>query len=236
MFGRGGPLSAYSASAKLAIAMVVVSVLSALVPLLATWLILTPALAVTRFALWQPLSYAFIATNPLQVIFGAFIIWSMGSALESSWGTRRMLAFALGTTFAAGVLTALLALVWGTLWANSFAGAYVLSTVLWVGYGWSFGRSQMNFFGMPVTGNTFALIGVGFVALNAAFARSIVPLLPEVLGILITYGYVKLGSPRVFFLRLRHWKMQRDLKSRSKHLNVVSGGRNGDRGSDRFLH
>lgn len=236
MFGRGGPLSAYSVSARLAIAVVAASLLTAVVPFLRDWLPLTPGLMVARLALWQPLTYGFIAADPLGVIFSGLIVWSIGSSLEASWGSRRMLAFAIGTTVVAGVLTAILALVWGSLWGFSFAGAYVLSTVLWVGYGWSFGRAQMSFWGMPLSGNMFALMGVLFVVLNAAFSRSLVPMVPSFLGIGITWAYVRYGSPRVFFLKLRHWKMQRDLKHRSKHLNVVSGGRNTDRGSDRYLH
>lgn len=236
MFGRGGPLSTATVSAKLALALIGVSIIAAVAPTVGMLLELTPARTITQLMLWQPLTYTFVAKNPLQVIFGALIVWSIGSALEMTWGSKRMVTFALVTSAIAGVLTALIALVWSSLWAFPFGGAVVLTSVLWVGYGWSFGKAQTNFWGMPLSGNGLAAIGIGFVALNAAFARSLVPVLPEVIAILLTFVYVKVGSPRVLFLKLRQWKLQRELKGRSKHLNVLSGGRREDRGSDRYIH
>ncbi len=47
-----------------------------------------------------------------------------------------------------------------------------MGRALWVAYGLSFGRRQTNFWGLPVSGNVFALIGVGFVFLNGAFSAS----------------------------------------------------------------
>src|SRR5712692_8073970 len=97
--------------AKLGIALVVGSVLWWLNPGgLGGWLPLTPTLVISRFAWWQPLTYTVLARSPVGVIFGALILWSVGSALESSWRRRRFLVFTLGCTVVACVLTVILSL------------------------------------------------------------------------------------------------------------------------------
>ncbi|MBX5484439.1 MAG: rhomboid family intramembrane serine protease [Myxococcaceae bacterium] len=233
LFGRGGYLNVRSAAAKLALGMVAVTVVTTVLGI-GLYVALSPALVFRSLALWQPLTYGFLETSPLGLIFGALIVWSMGSALEATWGSRRFLAFTLVSTVLAGVVTVLLGLVFGSVYAGVFAGGTVMATIVWVAYGWSFGQAMTNFWGLPVTGNVLALIGVGFVLLNAAFARSIVPVIPDLLGILAAYAYIHYGSPRTLLLKFKHWRYRRELKSRARHLNVVSGER-GSRGSDRYL-
>lgn len=234
MFGRGGPMSPQTTAAKLAIGIVVGSVIAALTN--QSLFALLPEAVLGKFFLWQIFSYTFVALDPFGVIIGAFITWSIGGSLEMSWGSRRLLVFALGTVVASAVLTVLLSLVWTTVLGGRFAGAMVMVSVLWVAYGWSMGRTQINLFGIPLTGNTFALIGIGFVLLNAIFAQSLAPFAPQLFGIALTALYVKVGSPRVLVLKLRHWKLQRELKNRSRRLNVIDGDRDERRGSDRYIH
>jgi membrane associated rhomboid family serine protease len=194
---------------------------------------LVPGLVLHGY-LWQPLSYAFIEDSAMGVIFGALIIWQLGGALEQTWGTRRMTAFALGTTVLAGVVTVLLALVAHQLLPIPFSGGWVMGSALWVAYGLSFGRRQTNFWGLPVSGNMFALIGVGFVFLNGAFSR-FVAVVPAAVALLLTWVYLKVGGPSDWLLRMQSWRLQRQLRTRSKHLTLVSPDRNTPRDSDRFL-
>ena len=239
MFGRGGPLSTATAAAKLAIAVIAASVIAALVPGLQAWLGLSPGLVIGSFALWQPLTYVPLAFEPFGVLIGALIVWSIGGSLEQSWGRRRFLSFTIGATALSGLLTAILALVWPGLasWPSAFGGATVMVTAVWLAYGWSFGaqKLQMMFVG-AVSGNAFAIFGILLVGIKAAFARSLIPVMPELFAILCAYVYVKVGSPRVLVLKARQWQLQRELKSRSKHLRVISDDRNTDKGSDRFIH
>jgi len=237
-FGPGGPLTPRTAAAKLALGLIVGSVVAALAGNFGALLLLVPELVLTRGMIWQFVSYAFIETSPIGVIFGALILWMIGGPLEMSWGARRMVSFVVGSTVAAGVLTTLLALLLPGMRAYPFAGGTVLTTVVWVAYGFAHGRAQMNFWGIPLSGNGFAYIGIGFVALNAVFARSLVPVMPEVFGILLTVAYVRLGSPRIGLLKLKRWKYERELRNRSKHLRVISkdDNRSSGTGSDRYLH
>jgi len=222
------------AASWLAVALVVGSVLFALTrdgigPLL----LLVPE-AVRRGYVWQPLSYVFVADSAMSVIFGALILWQLGGALEQTWGTRRMTAFALGSTVLAGVVTVLLALIVHRLLLIPFSGGFVMGSALWVAYGLSFGRRQTNFWGLPVSGNVFALIGVGFVFLSGAFG-GFAYVVPEAVVLLLTWGYLRLGGPSDWLLRLQSWRLQRQLRSRSKHLTLVSPDRNTPRDSDRFI-
>jgi membrane associated rhomboid family serine protease len=225
-----------SAAVRLALALVVGSVAFALLrQSYGAALLLTPADVVGRLWLWQPLTYAFIETSPMGVIFAALVLWQLGGSLEESWGPRRMLSFAIGTTALAGVLTTLLAFVVGGLALQSFGGGWVMGIALWVAYGLMLGRAGANFWGIPVSGNILALIGVGFVFLEGAFYGWLL-VVPSVLGILLAAGYVRVGGPEMWWLRLRSWSLQRRLRGRSKHLKVVAPDRNTPGGSDRYLH
>lgn len=233
-FSNFGLPTVRSTAAKLAISVVAVSFIAALAdltPLLA----LLPGAVIDRFFLWQPLSYTFIAGDPIGVIFSALILWSIGGAMEQTWGSKRLLMFALGGTVLAGVITVLLGFLLPAVRGGGYIGAWVMSGMLWVAYGLSIGRGQANFWGLPVTGNVLALIGVGFIVLRAAFS-SFYAVIPELLGAGIAYGYARGFSPRLLWLRFQSWRLQNQLKGRSKHLRVISRERNTPSDSDRYLH
>jgi hypothetical protein len=145
-----------------------------------------------------------------------------------------MALFAVGTTVLAGVLTVLLALGVPALRLVPFPGGFVMGSALWVAYGLSFGRRQTNFWGLPVSGHVFALIGVGFVFLSGAFS-SFLYVVPSAVALLITWAYLRLGGPSDWLLRIQSWRQQRHHRSRSKHLTLVSPHRNTPRDSDRFI-
>jgi membrane associated rhomboid family serine protease len=192
-------------------------------------LLLAPNSVFLGLRLWQPLTYAFIETSAMGVIFGTLILYSIGGGLETSWGPKRVLTLALGGAVLAGVLTAVLGLF--VRLPAGYPGGFVMGTILWVAYGLYLGRGQTNFWGLPVTGNTFAAIGAGFVVLNALFSGWVTQL-PELFGLCISFAYARGGSPRTLWLRIQHWRLQRQLKGRSRHLRVISH----ERPDDRYLN
>ncbi|XXF76723.1 DUF1751 domain-containing protein [Myxococcaceae bacterium GXIMD 01537] len=220
-----------SASSKLALGLVAGSVLFLLTKNgTGGLLLLLPQSVFGSFLLWQPFTYGFIQPSALGIIFGALIIWSIGGWLEMTWGSRRMLMVSVGTTVLAGFLTVLLSYVVAL--PPLFAGGTVLTTVLWVAYGLSIGRGQTNFWGFPLSGNALAGIGAGFVlleALTSSWRNSV----PELFGLILIFAYVKGASPRRLWLHFQHWRLQRQLRSRSKHLHVVGKERPD---SDRYLN
>ena len=217
-------------SAKLAIALVVGSVLALASKTLAALLILTPRAVIPGLWLWQPLTYGFVALGPLGIIFGAIILYSMGGNLESLWGPRRLLTLLWGGSALAGVLTTLLM---GPLLdsGQSYAGGGTMMTLVWVAYGLAIGRGQSNFWGIPVTGNVMAAIGAGFVVLNALTAGW-ASQVPEFFAIGLAFAYVRGGSPRSLWLRLRQWQLQRQMRGRASHLRVMPD----ERPHDRYLN
>ncbi|WP_317987942.1 DUF1751 domain-containing protein [Hyalangium gracile] len=225
-----------STAAKLAIAMVAGSVLYLLTRGGGGGLLLLSPRSLGGF-LWQPFTYGFIETSPLGILFGGLIIWSIGGWLEGVWGSRRMLMLAVGCTVAAGFLTSLAMFILPPL-EIGYAGGTVMASILWVAYGLVIGRGQTNFWGIPLSGNAFAGIGAGFVALGILTTGGsplvgLLAHLPEVIGLLLALGYVKGGSPRGLWLHFNHWRLQRQLRGRSRNLRVVSSERPSN---DRFLN
>ncbi len=223
-----------SMAAKLALGMVAVSVLYLLTRhALGALLLLLPHF-IGSF-LWQPFTYGFIEFGPTGILFSALILWSTGGWLEGVWGPRRFLLVTVGITALAGLITSLVALVLPV--GDAYAGGSVMASIVWVAYGLIIGRGQTNFWGIPLSGNAFAGIGAGFVVLWVLTAGSnplegVLLRLPDVLGLLLIFGYVKGGSPRRLWLHFQHWRLQRQLRSRSRNLRVISS----DRPDDRFLN
>lgn len=221
-----------------AICLVVISVVVAIAKPFQEYVLLCPTLIAGNLWLWQFFSWVFIENSPTGVIFGALILWSIGGALEAMWGRRRFVVFSLGITVLAGLATQALWFVLPRLVGDGYAGGYVMTSAIWVAYGLHLGRSQTNFFGLPLTGNMLALIGAGFVFLNGAMSRAgIVTVIPGLFALLFTWLYMHGADPSALWLRFRSWQLDRDLKKRSAHLRSLEGGRrSGSGGSDKFLH
>ncbi len=233
-FGGGGGFgfpSVESTAARLAIGLVVGSVVALAFRSVGALLVLTPSAVVPGLMLWQPFTYAFVELQAFSIIFGAFALYSIGGGLEMSWGSRRLLWVVLGGTVLAGLLTAVLSIFFPVLRSFQYTGGWVMGSIAWVAYGLYIGRGQTNFWGIPITGNVFAGIGAGFVLLNALSAGWATQI-PEILALGITFLYVRGGSPRGLWLRLQHWRLQRQLRGRSRHLRVISS----ERPDDRYLN
>ncbi len=224
-----------SVSAKLAIGLVAGSVLFLLTRNTGGVLLLLAPGTLGSF-LWQPLTYSFIETSPMGIIFGAIIIWSIGGWLEGVWGSRRMLLVALGCTALAGLLTAAMAVLRVPV-APVYAGGTVLASILWVAYGLTIGKGQTNFWGIPLSGNAFAGIGAGFVLLGVLTSgnnlfEGLLYQLPEVLALVLVFVYMRGASPRRLWLSIQHWRLQRQVRGRARNLRVISS----ERPNDRFLN
>ncbi|HEY0882718.1 MAG TPA: rhomboid family intramembrane serine protease [Archangium sp.] len=224
-----------SAAGAMAIAMIATSVVVALVKPLEGYVLLVPDLVVRGFV-WQLLTYALVEVTPLGVIFGALILWNLGGMVEFTWGRKRFLWFSVGISVLAGLATVLVSLLVPALVREAYPGGMVLTGALWVAYGLQIGRGQTNFWGAAITGNVLAMIGAGFVFLNAAFA-GLSTVIPEAFALLFTYFYMRGAQPSLLWLRFRSWQLDRDLKKRSAHLRGIDGGRRNVGGdSDKYLH
>ncbi|MFY0580537.1 DUF1751 domain-containing protein [Cystobacter fuscus] len=230
-FGGGGFgfAGVDSMAAKLAIGLVVGSVLSLLLGETGVLLLLSPEGVLSHLLLWQPFTYGFIDRSPLGIIFGAMILYSIGGGLEMSWGPRRLLAVVWGGSVLAGLLTVAVSLFMHL--PNGYPGGRVMTTLVWVTYGLSLGRAQSNFWGIPVTGNVLAGIGAGFILLNGLTAGWVTQI-PELFALVIAFVVTRGFNPRHLWLRVQHWRLQRQLRGRSRHLRVISE----ERPNDRYLN
>jgi membrane associated rhomboid family serine protease len=55
-----------------------------------------PQAMVSKFYFWQPFTYMFLHGSFMHLFFNMFMVWMLGSALESAWGARRFLQYYLG--------------------------------------------------------------------------------------------------------------------------------------------
>ncbi len=225
-----------NASTVLAVLLIATSVLWRLALNAGVVLYLTPGDVLTG-KVWQLLTWLPAeAPQTGSVLFSALIIWNTGGGLEMAWGRARFLRFMLGTTFAAGLLTLACAALITPLQGASFFGGGILSAIAWVGYGCAMWRAQLNIFGYPLTGKTFAFIGVGIAALNAVFTSPYL-LVAEAWALLITFAVTRWGFPGGLLERFGSWRLERTLKKRSTHLRSIDGGqRNVGGDSDKYLH
>jgi membrane associated rhomboid family serine protease len=194
-------------------------------------LLFSPLSTLFRFELWRPFTSLFIAVSPLEVIFGALIIYSIGGMLESRWSQKRFLAVTLGIPLIAEVVLLIAALCSPYLYSSAvYSGSRQVVTTLWIVFGLSsfFSHELLNFWGTPVSGKTFALIGVGFVLLSGVFG-GFMPVLPELVTVVICYGYMyrhrAFQVKNQLQLRYYDWKLQK-LKDRSK-FRVIRGSGQG---------
>lgn len=200
---------------------------------------LSPVAVTRRLSLWQLVTYVPVEVPSdgvvMAILFNALILWSIGGSLEVSWGAKRLLWFCGLVPLLAGVLTVGLSLFVPGFDATVFGGGSVVTSSVWVAYGLLWGQRQTNFWGIPVTGNVFAIIGLLFAGLSAVF-HPWQTVAPVAFGLLITFTYLKAGAPTDWWLRFSSWRLRRHLASRAKHLKVVEPDRNTSRGSDRYLH
>jgi len=233
------PPALYSRAHQLAIVTVAASVAHGLLMQMGKpWLEFIPLRTLRMLELWRPFTSLFVATDPLQVIFGALIIYSIGGALESRWGAKRFLSVVLGIPFIAESIILISSLLVPSFFIGArHAGSFQVITTLWITFGLSahFSRELLQFWGTPITGKTFAMIGLGFVVLAGVF-NGFFPVLPELLTAALCYLYMYRGRSSSFFRRIEvryyEWKLRR--LRHASGFRVIKGSKDED--SDSQIH
>lgn len=231
-------ISFHHSAHRLAIAMIAMSVINGLLG--GIIFLFVPGLVISSFEVWRPFTGILVAVHPMEIIFGALIIYSIGGSLEDSWGKKRFLTVALGIPFLAELATLALCAFLPSVYPLAYHGASMIISTIWIAYGLraAFSRQLLNFWGSPLRGETFALIGLGFVLLNAVFAGVLV-VLPDLIAAGVTYLYMyKRGlfnlseARRRLELSYYNWKLKR-LKSKAG-LRVVKGSKSDDDSDTRY--
>lgn len=235
------PFSFQNSAHVLAVLTVVVSVFQGILLQSGSLLFLfSPELVLYQFQIWRPVTALFVATSPLEVIFNALILYSLGGFLEARWGKRRFLQVALGIPLAAELVVVLLALLLPSVFSGAlYPGTRPVITSLWIVFGllFQFSGQSLNFWGTPTSGKIFALIGLGFVVLSGVFG-GFIAVMPELVAAGLSYAYMyRPRSSRILQkleLSYYSWKLER-LKAKSK-LRVVKGSGKQDDDSDSTVH
>jgi membrane associated rhomboid family serine protease len=214
--------------------MLAASVWGWLSPGLAGLAALAPAL-VLRGELWRVATWPFFQESPFTLLFGGFMIWTLGQQLSYVWSERRFATRFLGYTVGAGLLTSVLGLVWPAARGVGHVGIWPVANALLVAWAMLYPDRQVNIWGvLPLTGKTLALLVVGGTVLYAiagGFPRGFAAFAPHLFALGIAWMQ---GLPRARRRPLgdqaRRWWAERETKRRAKHLKVVrKDGSGGDR-------
>jgi membrane associated rhomboid family serine protease len=166
--------------------------------------------------LWRLLTYPLVNVGIVAVLFSLLLLWSFGSELEPSWGSRGYALFLVLATISGGVLgvatSLLLASPFGAGWG--LAGPLTAVIAAWMFEG---PNLPTNFFGvLPMTRKVFALIAIVVVAFGEIEQTHSVARLAFVLGGLpVSWWWAKRGRQRAArggpslprFLRRRRFRV-----------------------------
>jgi len=185
--------------------------------------VLWPA-AVSAGQVWRLLTWAFIETEPISLIFACLMIGWLGPSLCQVWGARRFVAVYLSSALLAGGLTSwlVLALPGARPAAGFYASPWAIVDALIIAWATLFpGRRIFMYFVLPVQGRALILMTVGFTALFAVFQgwQAFVPhfIAQGLMGLYLD----RLRFVRWAWLRARLAVYERQLRRRGAHLRVV---------------
>ncbi len=191
------------------------------------WAVLSPGL-VFAGQIWRLATWPFVQDDPLTLLFGGFMLYQFGSQLAFDWGEGRFLRTFAGLTIGAGLLTCALAVFLPPVRAVAHVGMWPVVTALLLMWALRNPDQQLNFWGvLPMTGRTVALLVVAGTVLYGLAAGGIYGLFRFTthfsalfLGWMLTRTHR--GVPlRRWKLAWRDFKLERQLRRRSKHLKVV---------------
>jgi len=203
------------------------------------WARLAPQ-AILRGQLWRLVTWPFLEPQPLSLIFGLIMLYQFGCQLAYDWGERLFLTRYLFLTVGAGLVTTAVATL-PPFQGIAHVGMWPVVDALLLVWCLRYPDQQISIWGvLPMTGRTMALLVVGGTVLFALAAGGIGGLLaftPHFAALFL--GWVlsrsRLGLPvRRWKLAWRDFRLERQMRRRSKHLKVVR--KNGQDEPPRWLN
>jgi membrane associated rhomboid family serine protease len=190
---------------------------------------LSPQAVFEQLAVWQPVTYMFLhSTGGLgHILFNMLALWTFGTDLERTWGTRFFTKYYFVTGVGAGLATLLLSLWVEGIYYSTTVGASGAIYGLLLGYAMYFPHRTIFLIIFPLPARVFVLIAGLLAFMNSMAGSSGVAHSAHLAGLVIGYLYLKsLRSRPMDEIKYRYlrWKMGR---ARSK-FDVYSGGRSAD--------
>ena len=208
---------------------------------------LTPELVLTRFWVWQPVTYMFLHGGIGHILFNMLVLWMFGLQLERVWGSRFFLRYYFVTGIGAGLSTIAAGLLPFAFADPTYAAVTIGASGAVYGLLMAFALYYpetpiLMFFLFPVPAKYFVMI-IGVIAFLSVPQSAGVAHIAHLGGLVVGYLYLKrlrgLSTSRLGFGRLGimadikyryvKWKMAR-LK---KRFNVYPG-RGGGNWEDRI--
>ncbi len=220
-----------------------VFLLTVLLPSVFFWITrifgLTPQLVVTRFWIWQPVTYMFLHGGLTHILFNMLVLWMFGVQLERLWGSRFFLRYYFVTGGGAGLCTIAAGLLPFSFadptWVVPTIGASGAIYGLLMAFALYYPETPILLFLLfPIPAKYFVMI-IGAIAFLSVPQSSGVAHVAHLGGLVVGYLYLKqlrgLSSGRLGIGRLGvmadikyryvKWKMGR----LRKRFDVHSGGR-----------
>jgi membrane associated rhomboid family serine protease len=187
------------------------------------WAVLLPGLVV-RGELWRLVSWAFVQGDAWGLLFGGFMLYSIGRQLAVIWTERRLVGTFLGLAAGSTLVTVLVAAAWGP--ANQpHLGMWPVVNGLIVMWAMIYPDQQVNIWGvLPITGRTGALLivfGTVLYGLAGGGLPGLGAFTPHFAAIAIAYALSRGLSTRRLRAGVKDWWSEREFQRRSKHLKVV---------------
>lgn len=172
---------------------------------------------------FQLITYPFVETQLMSMLFNGLILWFIGSELESQWGTKIYLRFLLLVVLGVGLIFSLVNLIFFFGTSVHFASLYGLSGInlaLLIAYSLIYPDRQMAFMMIfPMKARTFCWILVAIEAYMAIFT-SIKTSWAHLLGMAISFLIIHFQNrPLIKKVLKSQWGESR--KAKKKHLYVV---------------
>lgn len=204
----------------LIIALLAGSILGAVNRGVAASFALVPGL-VMQLQVWRLVTWVFVETDPLSLVFGGLMLYWFGRDLAWAWGPQRFVLTWFGLTIVSAAITTALALFVPGLAIGGWLGAWPILSALVIAWAAIFPDRQILFmFALPIAGSTLLWITLGGTVLYALFggvARYVPHLVAEGLMLLSLRGNPLRGVWQTFRVR----EMERRARRRASHLKVV---------------
>jgi membrane associated rhomboid family serine protease len=194
-----------------------------------TWFALVPSDVVTRFFLWQLVTYLFLHGGFFHILFNMLGLWFFGKDLEDIWGTRRFLQFYFFCGIGAGVIAVIANYMFGnrdsaTIGASgAIYGIFLVAAVLWP-------DRIIIFYIFPIKLKYFVMILAAIEFFGLRDLNSGVSNIAHLSGMLFGYAFLKM--PRVHKMEIaapmresyKAWKLARAKRKFQVYLKNQQGG------------
>jgi membrane associated rhomboid family serine protease len=173
--------------------------------------------------LWRLLTWTFIETEPLSLIFGAMMLYMFGRDLCYAWDARRFVVTFIGIGVASAAVTCVIArTAWPALLGHPWLGPWPVIDALIVAWAMIFPERQiLLMFALPISGRALLWVTVGGTLLYAVFSRDFGGYVPHLVAQGLMVLYARGFSLRGLWQTLRIRQYERRARRRASHLKVI---------------